>query len=117
MIDESKLPPPEVRPYDIYEDADGLVVSMHKDFDQLDHMWNWARDIVAACPGPYGAIRIDIGSCTNISSMFFAGLLLLRDTYKPVPISLINVTERIYRTLRVMCMDNLFSIELSSPSS
>jgi len=117
VIDETKLPPPEVRPYGVDEvPAEGqppmLVITVSKRFDQLEHAWNWARDIVAAAPGPYREIRIDIHGCTNVSSMFFAGLLLLRDTYKPIPLRLINVNDRIYRTLRVMCMDSLFSVHV-----
>jgi len=114
VLDESKLPPLEVRPYDIKAE-DGMVhVRMHKDFDALEHAWNWARDIVAAVDGTPGGIDIDIGGCANVSSMFFAGLLLLRDTYKPMPVRLTRVCERIYRTLQVMCMDNLFQIQLDT---
>jgi hypothetical protein len=114
MIDESKLPPLEVRPYDISEGEGGrLYVRMHRDFDRIEHAWNWARDIVAACKGPYEEILLDVGACTRISSMFFAGLLMLRDSFKPVPVALTNVSQRIYHTLQVMCMDNLFRIELS----
>ena len=112
MLDESKLPPLEVRPYDISYEGPVLRVRMHKDFDTMDHAWNWARDIVAAVEGTPESIDIDISGCANVSSMFFAGMLLLRDTYKPMPVRLLNVCDRIYRTLQVMCMDNLFQIHL-----
>ena len=79
---------------------------------QVDNARN--DHIVAAVDGKPEGIDIDIGGCANVSSMFFAGLLLLRDTYKPMPVRLIKVCDRIYRTLQVMCMDNLFQIELDS---
>lgn len=116
VIDESKLPPLEVRPYDIACDGDVVKVRMHKRFDTLEHAWNWARDIVAAITDRPAGIDIDVGGCANVTSMFFAGLLLLRDTYKPMPMRLLEVQDRVYRTLQVMCMDNLFEIHLAGQS-
>jgi anti-anti-sigma regulatory factor len=117
VIDESKLPPLEVRPYDIAMHGEVVFVRMHKRFDTLEHAWNWARDIVACLTDRPQGIDIDIGGCANVSSMFFAGLLLLRDTYKPMPMRLLKVQDRVYRTLQVMCMDNLFEIHLDGGSS
>lgn len=113
MIDNTKLPPLDARPYHIEEQGSTLKLAMKREFDQFDHVWNWARDIVNACPGPYDTIEVDISACANISSMFFAGLLMIRDTFKPTPIELRGVSNRIYHTLRVMCMDNMFSIQLT----
>ena len=114
VIDESKLPLVELRPYNINEVGDDLVIEMHRQFDQFEHA-NWAHQIVSACSNNYSSVIIDMSALNMVNSTFIGGLLIMRDTLQPIPIRLTEASDKIKRVLEIMhCAD--FSVSVTTHS-
>lgn len=103
--------PLQVRPVDM-EIRDGeLHISVRREFDEGARNASWADTVIDACPGPYRQVVIDLHHRPMISSTFFAGSLQLREHYGKsgrVVVRLVNVSDRIRRTLEMMGLHSVF---------
>ncbi len=106
--------PDILRAYDVAVDGPRLVITIRKEFDFGNLHQDWAHAITIQHPGPFSEVVIDLSRCGIVSSTFFAGLMQLHNRYVPAgtqPLVLVKPDNRVLRTLTMMRLDKLFTIQ------
>jgi anti-anti-sigma regulatory factor len=106
--------PDILRAYDLTIDGQRLVITIRKEFDFGNLHQDWAHSITVQHPGPFAEVVVDLSRTGIVSSTFFAGLMQLHNFYGPKgskPLALVKPDNRVLRTLTMMRLDKLFSIQ------
>ncbi len=105
---------PQLKPYELRSEHGVLTITIRKEFDFGSLHQDWAHAILTLHPGPYKAVRLDLTQVGLVSSTFFAGLMQLHFHYteRGTPtLTMVQPDPRVVRNLKIMRMDNLFTIE------
>ncbi len=106
--------PDILRAYDVQVDGPRLLITIRKEFDFGNLHQDWAHAVTVQHPGPFSEVIIDLARCGIVSSTFFAGLMQLHNFYKKAdgkPLVLAKPDNRVLRTLTMMRLDQLFTIQ------
>lgn len=109
-IDAALLPAPDLAGYTVAEIGDDLVLSLSKRFDHSPCTSLWAVQVVRACTGPYGWVKVDCSHQPALSSTAIAGMVRLADEYATPHgrrLLLLNANDRIRRTIAQIQLDLL----------
>jgi len=106
--------PDALRAYDIWTEGSRLTITIRKEFDIGNLHQDWAQSIIVQHPGPFREVVIDLSHIGIVSSTFFAGVMQLHNTYVPngsTQLTLLKPDNRVLRTLTMMRLDKLFTIQ------
>jgi hypothetical protein len=98
----------------VTKSGDAITMVFESAFDSAHLQQDWARLLLAQFPGPYSSVRLDLSAGPRLSSLFFAGLMLLHFTYtrQGLPrLILVKADARTYTNLRILRLDQLFGFE------
>jgi anti-anti-sigma regulatory factor len=107
--------PDILRAYDVTIEGRRLTVAIRKEFDFGNLHQDWAHSITVQHPGPFDEVVVDLSRTGIVSSTFFAGVMQLHNFYTPKgakPLVLVKPDNRVLRTLNMMRLDKLFTIEV-----
>jgi hypothetical protein len=106
--------PDALRAYDISVEGTRLRITIRKEFDLGNLHQDWAQSIIVQHPGPFQEVMIDLSHIGIVSSTFFAGVMQLHNCYVPTganKLILLKPDNRVLRTLTMMRLDKLFTIQ------
>ena len=107
-------------PFDVNQTGDPglagvvLTIVVRKEFDSAGLSPEWAAGLLAEFPGPVAEVVIDMSQIGLVSSTFYAGIIQLHahyTTHGAGRLVLRKPDRRAERNLRVMRMDQFFTIE------
>ena len=113
-VNLGKLPPREMRGYDITEKDNVLSVLLDKTFDTARKTDRWAAMLTEAATGSYQKVVVDLTGFVTISSTVIAGLVHLADHFQANSaegVILRTPSDRVMRTLEMMQLHTLFGFE------
>lgn len=99
--------------YDAVAEGAILTIALKKGFGMGNLARDWATSITKRWPGPFKQVRVDLSHCGTLNSTALAGLIQFYHAYTEKgagPVVLDRPDSRVLRTMRVMCMENLFEV-------
>ena len=113
-IDSNRLPPIELRGYDLVERGDTLRIVLKRQLDTDRSADRWAQALALACPGGWQRVEVDARAMVLLTSTIIAGLVHLADQFAKQgcgKLVLVGASGRIARSLHMVKLTDLFVIE------